>query len=276
MQHNANEFQKIPLSSIRVDEWNVRTLDRDKGVDELANSIQEFGLLQPIVVYKSNGDYKLIIGQRRYRAYKELIKKDRIKYSYIPARILSNPPDQKELKILSLSENIHRVELNRMDIVNAVSYLYSVCNKSAKDVAKLLGKSISFVYEHLKIQDAPEELKDMLSEKKISKEDVKRVMEIAADDKNKMVELAKEMHNLIKPEKMRFHEISRQKPNATVKELVEEAKRPKIEEKVIVALTPILVDALDRASKKIGLSREEVAKRAIQEWLDNQGFYKEL
>ena len=65
------------------------------------------------------------------------------------------------------------------------------------------------------------------------------------------------------------------KPKTKVKELIEEAKKPRIEEKIIVSLTPPLLKALDSAVEEIGLSREEIAKKALEDWLDNKGYYKE-
>jgi ParB/RepB/Spo0J family partition protein len=215
----------------------------------------------------------LIIGQRRLRAFKELSKRGYSQFRNIPTIILSKKPDEEHGKIYSLSENIHRVELNRADIVEVISFLYKKHNKSAKKVSKILGKSVSYVYDHLKIQDAPQEIKEMLSKREIKKEDVKRVMEIAPDNKDKMIKLAKEIKGLTGPEKVRLVEVARRKPQANPEELMQDAKKPHIEEKVIVPLTPALIMALDKAVKEIGLSREEIAKKALEDWLGNKGYY---
>lgn len=271
-------YRPIPVDKINidnVDKWNVRTLDKDKGIEELAESILKYGLLQPIVVFQEGDKFNLIIGQRRLRAFKELKKKDYTKFKDIPAVVFSKKPDEETSKILSLSENIHRVELNRADIVEIISYLYKKYDNSAKKVAKILGKSVPFVYEHLKIQDAPDEIKKMLSRREITKEDVKRIMEIAADDKAKMVSIAREMKKLTPPERKRLAEIGKIKPEVKVERLIEEAKKPRIEEKVIVPLPPALMKALDIAVKEIGLSKEEIAKKALEDWLSNKGYYKE-
>ena len=268
-------FEPIPIDKIDIDKWNVRTLDREKGIEELAESILKYNLLQPIVVFQKADRFNLIIGQRRLRAFKELKKRGHSQFKEIPAIIFSEKPDEESSKVLSLSENIHRVELNRADIVEVISFLYRKHNRSAKQVAKILGKSISYVYDYLKIQYAPEEIKQMLSKREIGKEDVKRLMEIAPDDKKKMIELAKKMKSLTGPEKARLVEVGTRKPQAKPEELIEEAKKPRIEEKVIVPLTPALIKALDTAVKEIGLSREEIGKKALEEWLGNKGYYKE-
>lgn len=264
----------VPIDRISLDKFNVRTLEKDKDVEELAESILKYGLLQPIVVFQEADKFELVIGQRRLRAYKELRKNGHFQFKEILAVVLPTNIDEEKLKVLSLSENIHRVELNRADIVEVISFLYKKHNKSAKTVAKLLGKSVVYVYDHLKIQDAPEEIKRMLASRELNKEDVKRIMQVAPNDKNKMLELAKEMKGLTGPEKIRLVEIGKKKPEIKSKDLIEEAKKQRVEEKVIVPLSPELIGALDRAVKAFGLSREEIAKKALEDWLGNKGYLK--
>jgi DNA-binding CsgD family transcriptional regulator len=180
------------------------------------------------------------------------------------------------MKILSLSENIHRVELNRADIVEVISYLYNKYGKSAKKVAKLLGISVPTAYDYLKIQDAPKEVMDILSKNgKVVKTDVKRVMELAPGNKEEMIRLAKEFKKLTPPEKVRAVEIKRRKPEIKPEQAMQEAKKPLTVEKVLVPLPPALIKALDTAVKDMGLSREEVATKALEDWLSNKGYYKQ-
>jgi len=274
-KQTSQNWQDIPIDKISAEKWNVRTLDKEKGIEQLVESILKYDLLQPIVVFKEDDRFDLIIGQRRLRAFRELKKRGYSKFNNIPARVLPGKIDEETLKILSLSENIQRVELNRADIVEVISFLYNRHNKSAKLVAKILGKSIPYVYEHLKLQDAPDEVKQMLSKKELTKADVKRIMEIAPDNKEKMISLAKEMKKLTPHDRKRLAEIGKIKSKAEVIELVREARKPHIEEKIIVPLPPALIKALDTAVKDIGLTREEIAKKAIEEWLGNKGYYKE-
>jgi hypothetical protein len=100
-------------------------------------------------------------------------------------------------------------------------------------------------------------------------------MEIAPHDKDKMIKIAREMKGLTAPEKVRLVEVAKHKPQARTDELIEDAKKPRIEERVIVPLTPALLMALDSAVKEIGLSREEIVKKALEDWLGNKGYYHE-
>jgi len=265
----------LPVDKIAVGTWNVRTLDPEKRVEELAESILKYGLLQPIVVFQENDMFHLIVGQRRLRAFRSLEKKGYSKYKEIPAIIFPTKPDEEHLKILSLSENIHRVELNRADIVEVISYLYNKYGKSAKRVAKLLGISVPTIYDYLKIQDAPKEVMKILSRNgRVVKADVKRVMELAPGNEEQMIKLAKEFKKLTPPEKVRAVEIKRRKPEIKPKQAMQEAKKPFTEEKILVPLNPALIKALDTAVKAVGLSREEIATKALEDWLSNKGYYR--
>jgi ParB family transcriptional regulator, chromosome partitioning protein len=261
------DFRVIPLKQIKISENNVRKLNPKEKLDELKESIGELGLLQPIVVVEREKDrFEVVVGQRRFSALKEL------KTEAVPAIVLKNPSPEKQ-QIISLSENLHRVELNRADVVDVIAYLYKK-HKNVKKVAKLLGVSTPLVYDYLRIQYAPDEIKEMLRAKKITKEDVKRVMLASGDDKKKMIKLAQEIGTLTTPEKMRLVDAGLKRPKADKDELLNEAKRPKIEEKVVVPLTPVLAKALDSASRAIELGKEEIAKMALEEWLSREGYYK--
>jgi len=270
---NPSNVPTLPIANIVVDRWNVRTLDPDKGVEGLAENILKYDLLQPIVVFQEKDTFHLIVGNRRLRAFRWLEKKGYSKYKEIPAIIFPKKPDEEHLKILSLSENIHRVELNRADIVEVISYLYNKYGKSAKKVQALLGISLPTVYDYLKIQDAPKEVMQILSTNgRVVKADVKRVMELAPGNKEEMIKIAKEFKKLTPPEKVRAVEIKRRKPGIKPQRAMEEARKPPIEERILVPLTPALMKALDTAVKDVGLTREEIATKALEEWLSNKGY----
>ena len=266
---------RLPVNKVKLGKWNVRTSDKEKGIEELGQSIQRYGLLQPIVVFREGDKFNLIIGQRRLRAFRELKKSGHAGYGSIPAVVLERKPDEETLKVLSLSENIQRVELNRADIADVISYLYTKHGKSAKKVAGIVGKSIPYVYDYLKIHDAPQEIRDMLSRREISKQDVKRVMEIMPGDEPEMVELARKMRELTGPEKARLVDAGRRGREKTSLLADTLEGKPRIEEKVIVPLTPDLIIALDSAVKQIGLTREEIAKKALRDWLGDKGYFRQ-
>jgi len=267
-------IQNILINRIGIAKSNVRTSDKEKGIDELAENISRYGLLQPIVVYKEANRFKLVIGQRRHRALKQLNARDPDRFDTILARILPQEPDEERAKIMSLSENIQRVELNRKDIVEAISFLFDK-HSSVSKVAELLGIHPLSVSSYLPIVNAPEKIKEMYFNKEITRADTKRLMLIAPDDEKKMLQLAQDMPHLTKDEKERLVDAAARIPGASPRKLLKEARRRRTTEKIVVPLTVGQSKALDKAAGDVNLSREEIAKNALVEWLTAKGYYKE-
>ena len=99
------QFADIDIEKITLGEPNVRKTDTDLGLDELARSIEEQGLLQPVIVRKLGDEFELIAGQRR------LVALIRLGRHTIPAMIVdtSNPTT---LMLISLIENVQRVDID--------------------------------------------------------------------------------------------------------------------------------------------------------------------
>lgn len=129
-----------------------RTTYTQESIVDLANSIEKFGLLQPVVLSSKNLPYRLIAGQRRLLAYKYLRDNvDKNKYSKIQAIAKDNTNDSQNL-YLALIENLQRVDLNTID--KAESYKTLIDNgfaKTHKEIASSLGLSRENVSKIIKI-----------------------------------------------------------------------------------------------------------------------------
>ncbi|MCP4231902.1 MAG: ParB N-terminal domain-containing protein [bacterium] len=101
-------IKKIDISDIKVSPMNVRLTDRESKIDELAKSIEEHGLMQPVVLMHANGGppYQLIVGQRRFRAHELLVKEKKVKYKKILAVFETKLLTKTEIRIRSLAENM--------------------------------------------------------------------------------------------------------------------------------------------------------------------------
>ena len=107
------------MDRIDVSMTNVRKTNLEKGLSELAKSIREIGVQQPVVVFKKgDGRYDLIIGQRRYLACKHIGETE------IPA-LITHVKDRTDAMVKSFSENIHRLDLDYRDTV-VVKYFETV------------------------------------------------------------------------------------------------------------------------------------------------------
>src|SRR5947207_10333443 len=96
------DYNDIPLGQLVIGKGQVRTSDVAEGIDELAKSIQEVGLLHPIVVCpaEKKGKFEILIGQRRFLAYQMLKKKT------IAAAVFDKRVDEIAAKVYSLTENL--------------------------------------------------------------------------------------------------------------------------------------------------------------------------
>jgi ParB family chromosome partitioning protein len=120
---NSFFVDKIPISQIVISELNIRkdlsAGSEDSTLDDLARSINENGLLNPITVLERGGKYEVIVGQRRYLACQLLGWLD------IPAFVRTNL-DNVDARILSLIENVHRADLSPMDKARAYDEIYKI------------------------------------------------------------------------------------------------------------------------------------------------------
>jgi ParB family chromosome partitioning protein len=264
----SNEIREIPLKEIELSKLNVRVTDKNVGIDELAESIKKYGLLQPVILKGEYGKppYELIVGQRRFLAHK-LLKEKKIR------AVFCEEDNEMKLRMLSLSENMHRAELNYSDKADAITLLYKELGRNAKKVAAELGISVPTVIEYVKLEEqATAKAKDLLKRKSIKKADVKRAISAAQGDPAKIDKLLDELPKLTRYEKDRAVNYGR-KEKATVEKIIEEAKKPKLERTVILNLNQDTDDALKRAGEKLAMDREEIAALALEEWLKENGFW---
>jgi len=264
----TKEIHEVPLKDIRVSKLNVRHTNLEAGIKELMESINKYGLLQPVVLKGKFGEppYDLIVGQRRYLAHERLGMKD-------ICAIFRSDFDDTHAKILSLTENMLRVDLNRADKAEAINALYKEYNRDIKIVAQELGLSIPTIREYIDIDEqATPKAKDMLRQNKINKTDIKRVIDAAQGDVDKADELIDEMSKLTKYEKDRAVDYGKTHQKASADEIIKESMKPKQEPTVILNLTIEVDEALNKAVEDLSMDRESVVSKALSEWLKNNGF----
>jgi len=153
------KFDYLPLDKIDISISNVRKSNLEEGIDELAASIREIGVQQPVVVSQRGDRYELIIGQRRYLACKKLELKE------IPA-LITTVKDETEATIKSFSENIHRLDLQYRDKMQVAIELLNRFG-SIRKVADHLGVEDQTVRRYLGYEGVPEPIKKMVDEGKL-------------------------------------------------------------------------------------------------------------
>ena len=153
----ANDLLVDEISPNRL---QPRSYFDDKKLEELVTSIEEHGVLQPVVVQKADSGYELIVGERRWRASKKLgLKK-------IPA-VIREVSDAQSLEI-AIIENIHRQDLNPIEEAEAYARLANEFALTQEMVAKKVGKSRTAVANTLRLLKLSRKIKEDLISEKIS------------------------------------------------------------------------------------------------------------
>lgn len=260
------KYDVIPVDDIEISDFNVRQTDLTKDISLLAESIDDIGLLQPIVVFREGKKFKLIIGQRRYRAFKELGVKE------IPA-LITTVDDEREAVIKSLSENIHRLDLNYRDKMRLSGALLAKLG-THKKVAEYLGVTEQTVRSYLGYEGVPEPIKAKVDEGKMSATTALRLIKNIPDSK-KAVEVAEKIEELKlkrSEDKMTLIETAEENPDKTIEEVVELAKERKYKESFTINVTQKVAEGLMRASESYRSEPEELIVVILEQWLVDRGF----
>jgi len=256
------------MKKIVVSKSNVRTLDLFSGIDELAQSIKEIGLQQPVVVFPSvsqKGKFELIVGQRRFLACRKAgLKK-------IPA-IVKRPMSHVEALSYSFIENIHRLDLGYKDKVEAALFLLKELG-NVTAVANKLGVSDTSIRNYLGWAAVPEPIKEMVEKGKLSKGTAKRIAKVNPDPKKATAIAEKVREEPRRKIRNAIIQTNIENPTYTPEQVVAEA--PKIKFKhLTIDLTNKAADALQKAAEKYDLTPNEIATQALIDYLRTEGFYQ--
>lgn len=157
---NKNDVTMIKLDDIRSNPYQPRTTFNEDSLKELATSIKEYGIVQPVIVKKSIKGYELVAGERRCRASKIA------GLTEVPA-IIKDFSDQ-EMMELALIENIQREDLNAIDEANSVMNIIKLRGWTQEEFAIKFGKSRSYITNLLGLLNLPNNIQKMLINKEIS------------------------------------------------------------------------------------------------------------
>ena len=154
---------KLPLSEIVPNRYQPRKNFDEENLEDLTNSIKERGVIQPIIVRKSNTDnskYEIIAGERRWLAARKAGLHN------IPV-VISDADDLKSLEF-AIVENVQRHDLNPLEEAQGYKRLIDEFSYDQEKVSKFIGKSRSYITNTLRLLNLPDEVLKLVEEKKIS------------------------------------------------------------------------------------------------------------
>jgi ParB family chromosome partitioning protein len=162
-ESELNAVIELPLDKITPNKNQPRNKFSEDSLAELAESIKEFGVIQPIVVRKLDGmeKYEIITGERRYRATKST------GISTIPSIVINDVDDTSSLE-MALIENIQREDLNAMERAHTYKQLIEEFKITHEKLSKKIGKSRTSITNTLRLLTLPEEIQKLINEGKIS------------------------------------------------------------------------------------------------------------
>jgi len=269
------EMKEIPLEDLDVGKGQSRTREVGKGLDELGDSIRKVGQLEPIVVCPGSkpDKYEILTGQRRFLACKE------IGAPTIWAAILDERVDEVSAKVISLTENLMRRELNRRDKIDACTFLYKKYG-AIKDVIEETGLPYSEVSSYVKYDRLLPEMKELVDKGDVDVQTAIRAQDAVAAGQSKInvtkaAHLAWEMKGMSNPQQKKATEEIRKKPEAGLLDIIESAKTGRRVTQVTVTLSVNVDSSLRGYARDEGTTRDIAAASLIEEGLETRGYLEE-
>ena len=202
-----DKIVEITLDEIKKNPYQPRTYFNEEKLNELKESIEKNGLLQPIIVKKAVKGYYIIAGERRYRAFELLGRKE------IPA-IIKEMTDE-EMMVFAVLENLQREDLSALEESESYKNLMYKMSLTQEELAKKLGKSRPYIANSLRLLKLPTEIKNKLEQGVIStahartllslktKKAMEEVCVLVVERKMSVRELEEYVAKLLKPKEVK-------------------------------------------------------------------------
>jgi len=176
------EIVNLQITKIVPNSKQPRKRFSDEALEDLARSIREKGVIQPIIVSKrGDGTYSLIAGERRWRAASLAgLKK-------IPAVVKKT--DEKDALEIALIENIQREDLNPLEMAAAFDYLLNTYNLRQEELSEKIGKDRATIANYLRLLKLPEEIQRLVSEERLSMGHARALLSV--EERKRQIDLAR-------------------------------------------------------------------------------------
>lgn len=185
MEEEKGNIVNVDIDLIKPNEDQARKEFDETSLNELSESIKNYGIIQPIIVRKIENEYEIIAGERRWRASKEAGLKE------IPCIV--KDVEELEATKLSLIENLQREDLNPIEEAIAYKGLMEKYNFTQEDVSKVVGKSRPYVANSIRLLNLDEAIIKQIAEGKISSGHGRALLSI--DDKKTQLKVVDDVVN---------------------------------------------------------------------------------
>lgn len=180
----SSSISEVPLNQIHANPDQPRREFDQESLEELADSLREIGIIQPITLRKmGDDDYQIIAGERRFRAAGIAGLKT------IPAYIRT--ANDENVKVMALIENVQRVDLNAMEVALACQNLLEVYNMTQEQLSTQIGKKRATIANYIRLLKLPAEIQVAIKNKQIDMGHARALL--AIDDPIKQLQLFHEL-----------------------------------------------------------------------------------
>lgn len=172
---NKELIHKLKIIEVEPNKNQPRRYFDEEAIEELAESIKRYGVIQPIIVTKQDNYYEIVAGERRWRASKKA------GLTEIPAIIREN--DERKNKEISLIENVQREDLNVFEKATGIKVLMEEYSLTQQQVGEIIGKSRSAVANTIRILNLDDRVLDLAKEGKLTEGHCKALLSIEDNEK---------------------------------------------------------------------------------------------
>lgn len=170
----TGQIREIEISRIQPNKAQPRVIFEQDKLEELCRSIKEHGVIQPILLKPEGKEFRIVFGERRFRAVKML------GHATIPAIIQET--NEENTHLIALIENIQREDLNAIEEADAYSRLMNEFKMTQEEVAVKVGKSRSAVGNLVRLLNLPSEIQHLLIEKKLTMGHIRTLLAVENPD----------------------------------------------------------------------------------------------
>lgn len=153
--HKEDQVQQIAMAKILANPFQPRKNFDETAIEELAASILEHGIIQPIVVRKKDKKYEIVAGERRYRAAKHA--------GLTEVPVIVKDFNEQQMMEVAILENLQREDLTPIEEAEAYSHLITKLNFTQDDLAKRLGKSRPHIANLIRLLQLPEDVRELVN-----------------------------------------------------------------------------------------------------------------
>ncbi len=264
------DIEKLETGTAQARQKNVEVKEDDALVDQIR---RVGGLQQAIVVEaKDDGRFEIICGQRRWGAYKILVKEDSSRYQNIRAKVIRRDPKltDEEKKVISFVENYGRKQMEKSDYADVIEYFYKKYGRKNSTAAQALGITVPSAKKYLTYARLSDKVEELIKQKEFTIDTAIKALESLGEDEDSvdddmLIATAKALKKLVPARrKLAIKKLKKQRPGEKdVEKAISEVPTKLVEIRIIA--NEDQVEQLDRFKVKHAIDEDtEAASDAMQ------------